>query len=62
MALRPKDSTVGAVNSLHKVGKALDFRLNADSKKLVNMSEQQKRQLGIKKAEIHDNHVHLEFL
>lgn len=60
--LRPENTETGAENSFHKYGKALDLRLNNDSRNIVNMDADRKRRLGIKKAEIHKDHVHIEFL
>lgn len=61
-ALRTNNSEIGAENSDHKYAKAIDLRLNEDAKKVVNLSDNAKRKLGIKTAEIHQNHVHIEFM
>lgn len=61
-ALRTTDSETGAANSYHKYGKALDFKLTNESRKLIALSETEKQRLGIKSVGVHNgNHVHLEF-
>jgi hypothetical protein len=60
-ALRETNSETGAQNSYHKYGKALDFRINNDSRKLIALNPTEKKRLGIKSVSVHNNdHVHLE--
>jgi len=62
-ALRPQDAGYGATDSEHKTGKALDFRLNDDGRKLLDLSDREKRLFNIKSVGLHNgNHIHLEFL
>ena len=62
-AYREENAGYGAKDSKHKKGKALDFRLNDDAMALTNLSDREKRLMGIKSAAVHNgDHVHLEFL
>jgi uncharacterized protein YcbK (DUF882 family) len=49
-------------NSKHIEGKALDFRLNDASKKLLNLSQAELKVYGIEDVLMHHNHVHIEYI
>lgn len=49
-------------NSKHIEGKALDFKLNDSSKKLLNLSKSELTAYGIEDVLMHHNHVHIEYI
>jgi uncharacterized protein YcbK (DUF882 family) len=52
----------GVKNSKHVGGKAVDFRLNSYSKKLLNLSKSELTAYGIEDVLMHHNHVHIEYI
>jgi hypothetical protein len=64
---REPDSKVGTMGSLHRVGKGVDYRMNAESEYLTKLNPQVlKLKYNIKSAQIHNEgeaneHVHVEF-
>lgn len=60
--LRDSEVDYGAEFSEHKEGKGLDFRKNQESLRLLDLDRETLAKQGIKKAEMHGDHIHVEFI